>query len=226
MSTAPGSTRTDAAPREPRLGGIGIKRQNRREVGARLRARSPPDEALSPGGRPFRWQPRHRQQTRDSTDRVISMIIRKATARSKVRDEPNFGSMTTESFSDTAGISQYGAYLQTLQPGAKSSMRHWHEKEDEFLFVVSGQVTVVENDGPHVLAPGDAACWPAGVQNAHHVLNESSQPCSYLMVGTRLTHDVCHYPDAGKTLYTEGEEWRLEDASGHVLRSGKLEPEW
>jgi uncharacterized cupin superfamily protein len=154
------------------------------------------------------------------------MIVRKGRARSKTRDEPGFGAMKTESFSDTAGLEQYGAYLQTLQPGAKSSTRHWHEKEDEFLFVVSGRVTIVEDDGPHVLEPGDAACWPAGVPNAHHVLNESAQPCSYLIVGTRLTHDVCHYPDVGKTLHTEGDTWRVEDSSGQILRSGKVEPEW
>jgi len=118
-----------------------------------------------------------------------------------------------------------GAYLQTLQPGARSSTRHWHEREDEFLFVVLGQVTIVENDGPHVLEPGDAACWPGGEPNAHHALNESSQPCSYLIVGTRLTHDVCHYPDVGETLYTEAEDWRVEDGAGQVLRSGKVEPD-
>ena len=154
------------------------------------------------------------------------MIVRKDQARTKTRDEPGFGAMATASFSDSAGITQYGAYLQTLQPGARSSTRHWHEQEDEFLYVVSGRVTVVEDDGPHVLEPGDAACWPAGVPNAHHVLNETSEPCSYLIVGTRLTHDICHYPDVGRTLYTEGEVWRIEDASGSVLKSGRVEPEW
>ena len=149
------------------------------------------------------------------------MIIRKGQARSNTRDEPGFGIMETINFSDSGGIKQYGAQLQTLQPGAKSSTRHWHEQEDEFLFVVSGSVTVVENDGPHVLQPGDVACWPAGQPNAHRVLNESDQPCSYLIVGTRVTRDVCHYPDVGETLYTEGDAWRLEDSTGHVLRSGR-----
>lgn len=64
------------------------------------------------------------------------MIIRKGTARTKSRDEPGFGVMETASFSDTAGLTQFGAYMQTLEPGAKSSTRHWHELEDEFLFVV------------------------------------------------------------------------------------------
>ncbi len=152
------------------------------------------------------------------------MIIRKGDARSKTTDQPNFGRMDTTSFSDMAGIKQYGAYLQTLHPGGKSSNRHWHENEDEFLFVVSGQVTIVENDGPHVLEAGDAACWPAGVANAHHVLNESALPCSYLIVGTRVTRDVCHYPDLGRTLYSEGGEWRMEDSEGKVLRSGTFDP--
>jgi uncharacterized cupin superfamily protein len=154
------------------------------------------------------------------------MIIRKGQARRKTTESPDYGVTETATFSDSAGLKQFGAYLQTLQPGAKSSMRHWHEQEDEFLFVVAGEVTVVENDGPHVLGPGDAACWPAGEPNAHHVLNESKEPCAYLIVGTRLARDVCHYPDAGKTLYTEGDVWRMEDAAGQVLRSGKFEPEW
>ncbi|MCP5270124.1 MAG: cupin domain-containing protein [Burkholderiaceae bacterium] len=134
--------------------------------------------------------------------------------------------MLTEGLSEAGGITQYGAYLQTLQPGARSSTRHWHDNEDEFMFVVSGQVTVIENDGEHLLQPGDSACWPAGVPNAHHVLNKSAEPCSYLIVGTRVTHDICHYPDVGKTLYTEGDVWRVEDSSGQVIRSGKVEPDW
>jgi uncharacterized cupin superfamily protein len=154
------------------------------------------------------------------------MIIRHGQARTKTRDAPGFGAMETASFSDSAGITQYGAFLQTLQPGATSSTRHWHEREDEFLYVVSGRVTVVENDGAHILEPGDAACWPAGVPNAHHVRNDSGVPCSYLVVGTRLSHDVCHYPDAGRTLYTEGETWRMVDSAGKVLKGGPVEPEW
>jgi len=154
------------------------------------------------------------------------MIIRKGEARSKTRDDARFGVMTTATFSDTAGLTQYGAYLQTLQPGTTSTYRHWHEQEDEFLFVVAGQVTVVEDDGAHVLEPGDAACWPGGVPNAHCMKNESPEPCSYILVGTRLTHDICHYPDEGQILYTEGTTWRVVDSAGRVVRGGRVEPEW
>lgn len=154
------------------------------------------------------------------------MIIRRGQAPSKHRTDPDYGTVDTFGLSEAGGIRQYGAHLEVLQPGAKSSMRHWHENEDEFLFVVSGEVTVVENDGPHVLQPGDVACWPAGVDNAHHVLNRSGEPCSYLIVGTKLGRDVCHYPDAGKTLHTEGQTWRLVDAAGVVVKSGRFEDEW
>lgn len=154
------------------------------------------------------------------------MIIRRGSAPSKRLSDPDYGNIETFGLSEAGRIEQYGAHLEVLQPGAKSSTRHWHEQEDEFMFVVAGEVTVVENDGDHVLQPGDVACWPAGVDNAHHVLNRSSEPCSFLIVGTKVSHDVCHYPDVGETLYTEGDTWRLVDAAGAVLKSGKVESEW
>src|SRR5882762_6185697 len=84
------------------------------------------------------------------------MIVRRDQPIVKKRDEPNFGAMETARYSDYGGLKQYGAYVQTLLPGARSSTRHWHEQEDEFLYVLEGQVTVVENDGVHTLSPGDA----------------------------------------------------------------------
>lgn len=122
--------------------------------------------------------------------------------------------------SDTGGLTQFGAYVDTLAPGYRAPQRHWHEKEDEFLYVLAGELTILENDGEHTLQPGDVACWPAGVPNAHAVANRSTVPCTFLVVGTRVTHDVCHYPDNGTRLLTEGERWRVESADGTVLRSG------
>lgn len=145
------------------------------------------------------------------------MIIRKDTAR---RGEAAGEGKEWRHLSDAGGLTQYGAYLETLQPGGKSSDRHWHEKEDEFIYVVSGEATV-EDDGEHVLHPGDAACWPAGVPIAHQIVNRSQTPCSYLIVGTRVTHDVCHYPESGRVLHTDGEDWRIEARDGKVLAAGK-----
>ena len=150
------------------------------------------------------------------------MIIRKANVDVVTKDgrAPEHGPFESLRYSDAGGITQYGVYLETLQPGSRSSNRHWHEKEDEMLFVIAGEVTVVENDGAHTLHAGDAACWPAGVDNAHFVTNKSSSPCTYLIMGTRVTHDVCHYPDIGRTLYTEGATWRLVERAGTVVKSG------
>jgi len=153
------------------------------------------------------------------------MIIRNGTATLQVATEEHTkrqGSYASARLSEDGGLTQFGAYVETLAPGARSSDRHWHECEDEFLHMLSGQATVIENDGEHVLLPGDTACWPAGAPNGHHVINRSAAPCSYLIVGTRGSRDVCHYPDSGKTLYTEGADWRVEDASGHVLKSGRF----
>ena len=150
------------------------------------------------------------------------MIVRNSQPTVQRESSETFGTVDTTHYSDAGGLTQYGGYVQTLQSGARSSNRHWHEKEDEFLYVLSGEVTVTENDGAHTLHAGDAACWPAGVPNAHHVSNQSAAPCSYLIVGTRLNHDVCHYPDLQRTLYTEGETWRLVEADGRVVKSGRV----
>ncbi len=124
-------------------------------------------------------------------------------------------------YSDVGGLTQYGAYVDILKPGAQSSEKHWHENEDEFLYVLSGELTVIEDEIEAILRPGDAACWPAGKPVAHTVVNRSTSPCSYMMVGTRVTHDACHYPDSGKIAYTKGETWRVEDRDGQVLNSGR-----
>ncbi len=133
-----------------------------------------------------------------------------------------FGAYESLRYSDAGGLTQFGAYAETLQPGSRSSERHWHEEEDEFLYVVAGEVTVIEEDGAHALTAGDAACWPAGAANAHYVHNRSSTPCTYLIVGTRVTHDICHYPDAGRVLHTEGETWRMLADDGTLLKEGKV----
>lgn len=125
-------------------------------------------------------------------------------------------------YSEAGGLTQVGAHVETLHPGSQSSDRHWHEEEEEFLYVIAGEATVIENDGAHVLHAGDAACWPAGVANAHTVINRSATPCTYLVVGTRPTHDVCHYPDDGRILYTEGETWRLVATDGTLIKSGRV----
>jgi uncharacterized cupin superfamily protein len=150
------------------------------------------------------------------------MIIKKMQLHAERTERESFGVTDTLRVSDAGGLSQYGAYVQTLHPGARSSNNHWHENEDEFLYVLAGEVTVTEQGQAEVLTPGDAACWPAGVPRAHHVSNRSNEPCSYLIVGTRVERDVCHYPDTGRTLHTVGKDWQLRDAEGRIVKSGSF----
>ncbi len=128
-------------------------------------------------------------------------------------------------YSDAGGLTQYGAYVETLQPGAGSSEGHWHEEEDEFLYVISGEATVVEGDGAHPLGPGDAACWPAGETNAHQVVNRSGAPCTYLIFGTRMARDVVHYPESGRVQRDfEDGTWQMHRTDdGSLIKGGKIE---
>jgi uncharacterized cupin superfamily protein len=152
------------------------------------------------------------------------MIVRKRELPAHSGDATHeFGAFEALNYSDAGGLTQFGAHVETLQPGSRSSERHWHEKEDEFLCLISGEATVMENDGAHVLQPGDAACWPAGIENAHCVVNRSDAPCTYFIVGTRPTYDICHYPDAGRSLHTEGETWRMVRDDGTLIREGRVE---
>src|SRR5689334_21264810 len=126
------------------------------------------------------------------------MIVRRAGLRSGQE-----GDRQWLYYSDAGGLTQYGVYVETLKPGTVASDQHWHEKEDEFLYVLAGELTVVEDGTEALLHPGDAACWPAGKPVAHTVANRSAASCTYLVVGTRVTNDVCHYPQSGRVLHTE-----------------------
>jgi uncharacterized cupin superfamily protein len=127
-------------------------------------------------------------------------------------------------YSDAGGLTQFGAYVETLRPGARSSDRHWHEEQDEFLYVISGEATVIEDDGAHPLYPGDAACWPAGAANAHQVVNHSDAPCTFLIFGTRMARDVVHYPEAERILRDEDGRWQLLRADdGSLITGGEID---
>ena len=93
-----------------------------------------------------------------------------------------------------AGLSDFGVSHVVLEPGGISSQRHWHEGEDEFLVMLSGEAILIENDGDTPLAPGDCAAWPKGVANGHQVVNRSDRPCVFIVVGLPAASD-CHYPD-------------------------------
>jgi uncharacterized cupin superfamily protein len=96
---------------------------------------------------------------------------------------------------DAAGLSQFGVNLLRLPPGAWSSQRHWHTKEDEFIYVLSGEVTLVTDAGAEVLRPGDCAGFKAGDPNGHSLRNLSQNEATALEIGSRIDDDGAFYPD-------------------------------
>ena len=96
---------------------------------------------------------------------------------------------------DAAGLTQFGVSLLRLAPGVWSSQRHWHTAEDEFVWVVSGEVVLITDDGEEVLRAGDCAGFKAGVPNGHCLINRSQSDVVYLEIGTRAAADRFHYPD-------------------------------
>lgn len=97
---------------------------------------------------------------------------------------------------DAAGLTQFGVNLLRLPPGQWSSQRHWHELEDEFVYVLEGEVVLVTDEGEQVLKPGDCAGFRAGVENGHHIQNRSDAEVVLLEVGSRAPGgDGAGYPD-------------------------------
>ncbi|OYV02172.1 MAG: cupin, partial [Burkholderiales bacterium PBB5] len=93
------------------------------------------------------------------------------------------------------GLRNFGVNLATLSPGAVSAPRHAHTRQDEFVYVLSGEPTLVCDSGQTRLRPGMCAGFAAGTGNAHRLVNETSQDCSYLVVGDRSADDNVAFPD-------------------------------
>jgi uncharacterized cupin superfamily protein len=105
---------------------------------------------------------------------------------------------------DVAGLTQFGVNLLTLPPGAWSSQRHWHLREDEFVYVLAGEVVLVEDTGETVLHPGDCAGWKAGVPNGHHLVNRGPAVARVLEVGTRDPNEEAVYADIDMRVGPDG----------------------
>jgi uncharacterized cupin superfamily protein len=96
---------------------------------------------------------------------------------------------------DAAGLTQFGVNLLRLPPGAWSSQRHWHTVEDEFVYVLEGEVVLVTDSGEETLRAGDCAGFKAGVADGHHLQNRSGRDALVLELGARAAGDAVFYPD-------------------------------
>jgi uncharacterized cupin superfamily protein len=96
---------------------------------------------------------------------------------------------------NAVGLDQFGVNLTTLKPGAASALRHWHHREDELVYILEGEVVLIEDDGETLLQAGDAAGFKANVANGHHLVNRSERDAVYLEIGTRCERERAEYPD-------------------------------
>ena len=105
------------------------------------------------------------------------------------------GDRAKQRLGDACGLTKLGVNLVTLGPGAQSALRHWHTLEDEFVYVLSGEVALITNDGEQTLGAGMCAGYPAGNRDGHHMINRSEAPAQYLEIGNRIEGDNAFYPD-------------------------------
>ena len=118
---------------------------------------------------------------------------------------------------DACGLTRFGVNLVTLGPGGQSALRHYHTREDEFVYVLEGEVVLDTDGGEQTLRAGDCAGYPAGRADGHHFVNRSGAPARYLEVGNRDSDDTAFYPDDdvafgedGNYVHKDGTPYRVE----------------
>jgi uncharacterized cupin superfamily protein len=114
---------------------------------------------------------------------------------------------------NAAGLTHIGINLTTLPPGRESSMRHWHTHEDEFVYVLEGEVWLRTDAGEQLLRAGTCAGFPAGSTDGHQLVNRSSRPAMYLEVSNRDVRDIAHYSDPDVDLVWDGKKFSRRDGS-------------
>jgi uncharacterized cupin superfamily protein len=119
---------------------------------------------------------------------------------------------------NAVGLTQFGVNLTTLEPGAWSSQRHWHETEDELIYMLEGEVVLCEDGGETVLRPGDAAGWKANAGNGHCLINRTDRDAVFLEIGTRSPSERVVYPDIDMRLERDASGSRYMHKSGEPYR--------
>jgi uncharacterized cupin superfamily protein len=131
-------------------------------------------------------------------------------------DEPCRG-RSWRRLGEAAGLTQFGVNQVRLPPGAWSSQRHWHSHEDEFVYVLEGEVVLVTDAGDQMLRAGGSAGFKAGVRDGHHFQNRSGADVVLLVVGSRSDEDECAYPNIDLALpaghYSGKMAWRHTDGT-------------
>ena len=117
---------------------------------------------------------------------------------------------------NAAGLTNFGVNLVELKPGSWSSIRHWHSHQDEFIYIIDGEITLVTNAGEQVLKAGDMAAFPAGENNGHHLINNSPEIVTYLEIGDRMAGDTVTYPDCDLVAKHSDKGWIFTKKNGNL----------
>ncbi len=120
---------------------------------------------------------------------------------------------------NAAGLDQFGVNLCRLKPGAASSQRHWHTQEDELVYVLEGEVVLIEDEGETILKAGDAAAWKAGVANGHVLINRTNRDVLVLEVGTRAPAENAFYSDIDMQIVRDAQGARYLRKNGEPYPS-------
>ncbi len=130
--------------------------------------------------------------------------------------DDGFGKTQVDWISEPGGLTQFGSFIETLGPGARSSIKHWHSAEDEMVYVLEGEVTLSEGNNDYQLGPGDAATFKAGEPVGHCFENRGSAPVKYLVIGTRAASDTCTYPDHNRQCVRVERDSKWLDMEGNT----------
>lgn len=120
---------------------------------------------------------------------------------------------------DVAELKNFGVNLVKLEPGSCSAIRHWHTKQDEFVYILEGEITIVTNAGEQILKAGMAAGFPAGEANGHHLINRSDLVAIYLEIGDRTPEDEVIYPDVDLMAKHSSKGWIFTYKDGSLYAS-------
>jgi len=128
-------------------------------------------------------------------------------------DEPCRG-QSSQRLARYAGLTQFGVNVTVIEAGSWSSQRHWHSHEDEFVWVLDGELTLITDAGEETLRAGDCVAFRSGDADGHHLVNKSGRPARVLEIGTTARQDRCTYPDIDM----------IADARGYTHRDGTSYP--
>ncbi|HEX5091521.1 MAG TPA: cupin domain-containing protein [Burkholderiales bacterium] len=154
-----------------------------------------------------------------SPARPVAIVAADVPARTKPSAYPEpfasrFAGREKRQLGELFGLSNFGVNLTRLAPGAASSLRHAHTKQDEFVYVLEGHPTLHTNEGRTRLSPGMCAGFKAGTGNGHRLINETQAPVVYLEIGDRTPGDEGSYPDDDLRAEFAGGKWRYTRKDG------------